>query len=121
MNTEIASMLLKDKGMLVDTAENGLIGLKKFADSPEDYYDMVLMDIRMPEMDGLEAARQIRALKRPDAGTIPIIAMTADAFEESIREAKDVGMNAYITKPMEPGKMFETLRHWTKSDARHSK
>jgi len=121
MSTEIASMLLKDKGMLVDTAENGLIGLKKFADSPEDYYDMVLMDIRMPEMDGLEAARQIRALKRPDAGTIPIIAMTADAFEESIREAKDVGMNAYITKPVEPGKMFETLRHWTKSDARHSK
>jgi len=112
MNTEIASMLLKDKGMLVETAENGAIGLKKFSASPEGYYDIVLMDIRMPEMDGLQAARQIRALNRLDAGTVPVIAMTADAFEESIREAKDAGMNAYITKPVEPGKMFETLRRW---------
>ena len=117
MNTEIASMLLKDKGMLVETAENGAIGLKRFAVSPEGYYDIVLMDIRMPEMDGLEAARKIRALARSDANTIPIIAMTADAFEESIREAKDAGMNAYITKPVEPGKMFETLQRWTKNDA----
>ena len=120
MNTEIASMLLKDKGMLVETAENGAIGLKKFAASPEGYYDIVLMDIRMPEMDGLEAARRIRALERPDAGAVPVIAMTADAFEESIREAKDAGMNAYITKPVEPGKMYETLRRWAKSDAQHA-
>ncbi|MEA5050651.1 MAG: response regulator [Oscillospiraceae bacterium] len=114
MNTEIASMLLKDKGMLVETAENGAIGLKMFAASPEDYYDIVLMDIRMPEMDGLEAVRRIRALDRPDAVAVPVIAMTADAFEESIREAKAAGMNAYITKPIEPGKMFETLRRWAK-------
>ena len=114
MNTEIASMLLKDKGMLVETAENGAIGLKKFAASPEGGCDIVLMDIRMPEMDGLEAARRIRALDRPDAAAVPIIAMTADAFEESVREAKDAGMNAYITKPIEPGKLFETLRYWVK-------
>ena len=112
MNTEIASMLLKEKGLLVETAENGAIGLKKFAASPERYYDMVLMDIRMPEMDGLEAARQIRALDRPDAGTVPVIAMTADAFEESIREAKNAGMNAYITKPVEPQKLYSVLQKY---------
>ena len=116
MNTEIASMLLKDKGMLVDTAENGAVGLKKFTDSPEDYYDIVLMDIRMPEMDGLEAARQIRALARRDAKRVPIVAMTADAFEESIRAAKDAGMSAYITKPVEPGKMFETMQQYIKNN-----
>jgi PAS domain S-box-containing protein len=120
MNTEIASMLLKDKGMLVETAENGAVGLKKFAASPEGYYDMVLMDIRMPEMNGLEAARQIRALTRRDAKEVPIIAMTADAFEETIREAKDAGMSAYVTKPVEPGKMFETLQQSIKNDARNS-
>ena len=112
MNTEIASMLLKDKGMLVETAENGAIGLKKYCDSPEKYYDLILMDIRMPEMDGLEATRQIRALTRQDAKQVPIIAMTADAFEESIRAAKEAGMNAYITKPVEPRKMFETLQQY---------
>lgn len=117
VNAEIASMLLKDKGMLVETAENGAIGLKKFSVSPEGCYDMVLMDIRMPEMDGLEAARQIRLLARQDAKRVPIIAMTADAFEESIRAAKDAGMDAYITKPVEPGKMFETLQQYVKNDA----
>ena len=79
---------------------------------------MVLMDIRMPEMDGLEAARQIRLLARQDAKRVPIIAMTADAFEESIRAAKDAGMDAYITKPVEPGKMFETLQQFIKNDVR---
>lgn len=102
--------------MLVDTAENGAVGLKKFTDSPEDYYDIVLMDIRMPEMDGLEAARQIRALARRDAKRVPIVAMTADAFEESIRAAKDAGMSAYITKPVEPGKMFETMQQYIKNN-----
>lgn len=114
MPTHSRSMLLKDKGMLVDIAENGIAGLKKYIDSPKDYYDIILMDIRMPEMDGLEATRQIRALTRKDAKIIPIIAMTADAFEENIREAKDAGMNAYITKPVEPGKMFETLQRYIK-------
>jgi len=117
MNTEIASVLLKDKGMLVETAENGAIGLEKFSVSQVGYYNMVLMDIRMPEMNGLEAARQIRALKRPDAGTVPIIAMTADAFEESIHEAKDAGMNAYITKPVEPQKLYSILQEYMEQKA----
>ncbi len=112
MNMEIAVMLLKDKGVQTDTAENGQEGVKRFAASPEHCYDAVLMDLRMPVMDGITAARAIRALRRGDAKTVPIIAMTADAFEESIREAKDAGMNGYVTKPVEPQKLFETLRNY---------
>ena len=110
MNTEIASMLLKNKGMYVETAENGAIGLEKFSVSGQGWYDAVLMDIRMPEMDGYEAARRIRALERADAAAVPIIAMTADAFEESIREAKDAGMSDYITKPVEPQKLYSVIQ-----------
>ncbi|MCI1721734.1 MAG: response regulator [Lachnospiraceae bacterium] len=117
MNTEIASMLLKNKGMMVDSAENGLIGLKKFVASKEGYYDLILMDIRMPEMDGYEATRNIRALERQDALIIPIIAMTADAFEESVRAAKEAGMDAYITKPVEPRKMYETLQQYIENSS----
>lgn len=117
MNTEIAAMLLKNKGMLVEAAENGIIGLEKFAASPEGYYDLVLMDIRMPEMDGYEATRNIRTLKRQDALKVPIIAMTADAFEESVHAAKEAGMNAYITKPVEPRKMYETLQKCIEKDS----
>ena len=112
MNIEIASVLLKDKKMLVEAAENGAIGVEKFTSSPQGYYDAVLMDIRMPEMDGYEATKIIRTSKHPDAVKIPIIAMTADAFEESIRSAKEAGMDAYITKPIEPQKMFKTLQDY---------
>jgi CheY-like chemotaxis protein len=115
MNTEIASMLLKNKGMLVESAENGVIGLEMFSASGEGWYDAVLMDIRMPEMDGYEASRRVRALDRADAAAVPIIAMTADAFEESIREAKGAGMSAYITKPVEPQKLYSALESaWSK-------
>jgi PAS domain S-box-containing protein len=110
MNTEIASMLLKEKGISVTVAENGEAGLKQFADSETGFFDFILMDIRMPVMDGYTAARKIRALNRSDASLVPIIAMTADAFEESIREAKEAGMDDYVTKPLDPQKMFEVLR-----------
>ena len=112
MNIEIASMLLKNKKMLVEVAESGAIGTEKFIASPQGYFDAVLMDIRMPEMDGYEATKIIRTSKHPDAVKIPIIAMTADAFEESIRSAKEAGMDAYITKPIEPQKMFKTLQDY---------
>lgn len=111
MNTEIASMLLKDEGMIVETAENGEKGLELFEASAPGYYDDILMDMRMPVMDGLEATRRIRSSQRPDAGTIRIIAMTADAFEESIREAENAGMDGYLTKPVEPKKLFEALEN----------
>lgn len=112
MNTEIAVMLLKDRGIVVETAENGKAGLEKFTTSEVGSFDAILMDIRMPVMDGYEAVKCIRELERPDAATIPIIAMTADAFEESIQEAKEAGMNAYVTKPIEPKILYQTLSQY---------
>jgi signal transduction histidine kinase/PAS domain-containing protein/ActR/RegA family two-component response regulator len=109
MNTEIAVMLLKDRGVIAETAENGRAGLEKFRASETGAFDAVLMDIRMPVMDGYEAARQIRRLPREDAASVPIIAMTADAFEESIQEAQEAGMNAYVTKPIDPQIFYQTL------------
>jgi signal transduction histidine kinase/ActR/RegA family two-component response regulator len=109
MNTEIAVMLLKDRGMVVETAENGKEGLKKFEDSDVNEFDLILMDIRMPVMDGYETVKRIRSLQRDDSGKIPIIAMTADAFEESVREAKLTGMNAYVTKPIDPITLYKTM------------
>jgi PAS domain S-box-containing protein len=113
MNTEIAVMLLKDRGILTDTAENGEAGVRLFSSSEEGYYSAVLMDLRMPVMDGNTAARTIRALGRPDAKSVPIIAMSADNFEESIREAEESGMNGYLTKPIEPQKLFEVLQTYS--------
>ena len=110
LNQEIAKAVLKEKAMVVVVAENGLVGCQKFQASAPGYYDAILMDIRMPVLNGYEAARKIRALDRPDAKTVPIIAMTADAFEESVKEAKRAGMSAYITKPVEPGKLFAVLQ-----------
>ena len=109
MNAEIASILLKEKGLTVDTAGSGKEGLEMFSASANGFYDVILMDIRMPVMDGYEATRKIRALSRPDAASVPIIAMSADAFEEDFRRAKEIGMNGYVTKPIDPGKLFETL------------
>lgn len=109
MNTEIAVMLLKDRGISAECAENGEAGFRMFRDSPCGYYDAILMDLRMPVMDGKTAARKIRSLERTDARTVPIAAMTADAFAESIREAQEAGMDGYLTKPIEPEKMFREL------------
>ena len=110
MNIEITTMLLKDRGVIVETAEDGEAGLKKYSASAEGYYDAVLMDIRMPVMDGYEAAKRIRELKRGDALKVPIIALTADAFVENINAAKEAGMNDFITKPLEPKKLYEVLQ-----------
>lgn len=109
MNTEIAKMILQEKGILCDTAANGKEGLEKFKASRPGTYDVILMDLCMPVMDGLTAAKKIRACKRKDAGTVPIIAMTADVFENSIKEAKAAGMNAYVTKPVNPPALYHTL------------
>ena len=73
------------------------------------YYDAVLMDVRMPEMDGLEAAASICALDRPDAKTVPIIALTANAFDEDVQRSLQVGMNAHLSKPVEPDNLYRTL------------
>ena len=108
MNIEIASILLKRQGVLVDVAENGRIALDKYTQSPPEYYDVILMDIRMPVMDGLTAAREIRNLRRKDA-RVPIIAMTADDYEENIRKAEEAGINGYVMKPINPQKLIKTL------------
>lgn len=109
LNIEIAVMLLKGKGLLVDTAENGLRALELFSKSVEGYYDAILMDIRMPLMDGLTAATNIRHLSNRDAKTVPIIAMTANAFDDDIEKSKAAGMNAHLAKPIEPERLYQTL------------
>lgn len=109
INTEVAVMLLEDKGFAVETVENGLRALEKFNKSLEGYYSAVLMDIRMPVMDGLTAASNIRNLSNTDARTIPIIAMTANAFEDDIEKSRAAGMNAHLAKPIEPGRLYQTL------------
>ena len=109
INTEVAVMLLESKGFAVDTAENGLRALELFSKSPTGYYDAILMDIRRPLMDGLTAAANIRHLSNQDAGTIPIIAMTANAFDEDIEKSRAAGMDAHLAKPIDPGRMYQTL------------
>ena len=109
INTEVAIALLESKGFIVVPAENGLRAMELFSKSSEGYYDAILMDIRMPIMDGLSAANTIRHLSNSDAKTIPIIAMTANAFDEDIEKSKAAGMNAHLAKPIEPERMYKTL------------
>ncbi len=110
LNWEIANELLSELGLKLDWAENGQICLDKFRESEEGYYDAILMDLRMPVMSGLETTREIRALDRPDAQTIPIIAMTADAFAEDIRNCLDCGMNAHVAKPIDIDELIRLLK-----------
>lgn len=106
LNREVATELLEDTGAAIDTAMDGAQGLAAFAGAPAGTYDMVLMDIQMPVMNGYSAARAIRDLARPDAAVIPILAMTADAFAEDIAAAREAGMNGHLAKPLDA----ETLR-----------
>lgn len=109
INAEIMKKLLEIKEANIDHAENGRIAVDMFAQSGHGYYDAVLMDVLMPEMDGLEATEAIRALDRPDARTVPIIAMTANAFDEDVQRSLQVGMNAHLSKPVEPERLYQTL------------
>ncbi len=109
MNADITTRLLENKGVRVELAKNGRIGVDKFSNSEIGYYDAILMDIRMPEMDGIEAAKTIRLLDRADAGTIPIIAMTANTLDKDLRATKNAGMNAHLNKPIETEKLYSTL------------
>jgi CheY-like chemotaxis protein len=109
INAEIMMNILSLRDMEADHAENGRIAVDMFAQSAEGTYAAVLMDIRMPVMDGLEAAAAIRALDRPDAKSIPIIALTANAFDEDVQRSLQVGMNAHLSKPVESEHLFETL------------
>ena len=95
--------------MKAEHAENGRIAVEMFAAHDPGYYDAILMDMRMPEMDGLEATKAIRGMDRPDAKTIPIIALTANAFDEDVQRSMQAGLNAHLSKPVEPEALFETL------------
>ena len=108
-NAEIVADLLELEGATSEHAENGEIGVNMFAVSPPGYYDAVLMDLRMPVMDGLTAAREIRGLGHPDAETVPIIALTANAFESDIRLSLEAGMNAHLAKPTDSELLYKTL------------
>ena len=110
LNLEIASELLSMTGVEVDTAENGLQALERFSAMPEQYYDIIFMDIQMPVMDGYEAARRIRRLDRGDAGTIWIVAMTANAFVEDMRLSREAGMNEHVSKPVDLERLQDVLR-----------
>ena len=114
VNAEIMMMILEMRGMISDHAENGKIAVEKFAASPPGFYDAVLMDIRMPVMDGLEATAAIRALDHPDAKTVPIIAMTANAFDEDVQRSLKAGMNAHLTKPADPEQLYKALQELIK-------
>ena len=109
VNTEIMVMVLGMREIDVDVAENGRIAVDKFAASPIGHYDAILMDMRMPEMDGLEATRTIRAMDREDAREIPIIALTANAFDEDVQRSMQAGLNAHLSKPVQPEALFDAL------------
>lgn len=114
VNAEIMKMVLKMRELEIDHAENGKIAVEMFEKSEEGYYDVILMDIRMPEMNGLDAASAIRAMERSDSKTIPIIALTANAFDEDVQRSLQAGMNAHLTKPIEAPVLFETLENLIK-------
>ena len=108
-NAEILEDLLDLEDIASEHAVNGQIAVEMFAASAPGYYDAILMDVRMPVLDGLGATRAIRALERPDAKTIPIIAMTANVFDEDVERSLQAGMDAHLSKPVEPERMYETM------------
>lgn len=110
LNAEIAEVMLKDQGAEITTVSDGSQAVELFKKSEEGFFDVILMDIMMPVMDGLTATKTIRALNRPDAKTIPIIAMTANAFMEDAAKCFDAGMNAHLSKPLEIEKIVRTIQ-----------
>jgi signal transduction histidine kinase/CheY-like chemotaxis protein len=110
INRIIMAELLSDTHLAMDEAEDGQEALKKFSASPEGYYDLIFMDVQMPNMDGYESTRLIRALPRPDAKTVPIIAMTANAYREDISRALESGMNGHLAKPIDLEAVSRMLR-----------
>ena len=109
LNSEILKFILEDMGINVNLVENGELAVKAFQESRPGEYAMILMDIMMPVMDGYEASRIIRNMKRPDAAKIPIIALTANAFAEDIVRSSEAGMDAHITKPIDVNKLKECM------------
>ena len=114
LNLEIATTILEEAGFAVETAENGRVAVEKIEAAAPGWYDLVLMDIQMPEMDGYEATRRIRALPDKEKASVPIVAMTANAFEDDRKNALSVGMNGHIAKPLDVEILFQVLTELTK-------
>lgn len=114
MNQDMESRLLRRMHCEIDVADDGEIGLRKFIESEEGYYDLILMDIRMPNMDGWECTRRIRLLERKDAKSIPIFAVSANAFEEDIRQSGEAGLNEHLSKPVDVRVLYEKAKEYCK-------
>ena len=112
LNREIAAELLQMQGIVADEAENGQAAVEKFLASAPGEYDCILMDVQMPVMNGYEATKTIRALKRADAQTVPILALTANAFATDLGKARSAGMNDHIAKPIDMEQLLDTLQKW---------
>ncbi len=112
INRVIVLEQLARTGLIIDEADDGKTALEKFVISPEGYYDIILMDVQMPQMDGYEASKTIRGLERSDAGRVPIVAMTANAFKEDVERALAHGMNAHLAKPLESDKLIAVLHKY---------
>jgi CheY-like chemotaxis protein len=118
INRVIAMDQLGETGIIVDEAEDGLKAVETFAASPAGFYDIILMDVQMPNMDGYAAARTIRAMDRPDAAYIPIIAMTANAFKDDVEKALQSGMSGHLAKPLEYDKFMDILSRFLGKEGR---
>ena len=116
LNAEIAQTLLEDRGVTVDIAKDGREALDMFENHAPGTYSVILMDMMMPNMDGLSTTRAIRALTREDAKTIPIIAMTANAFEEDAQKCFEAGMNAHLSKPLRIEKLVASIAKFCKKE-----
>ena len=114
LNMEIVEYILESNGMKVDKAVDGLEAVDKFKHSKAGYYNVILMDIMMPNMDGWEAARKIRAMRRYDAPVIPIIAMSANSFAEDIVKSRISGMNQHLPKPIDANKLLAEIKKYIK-------
>lgn len=115
LNMEIAAFMLENVGAELTKAQNGQEALDIFRESPAGFFDAILMDVMMPVMDGYQATRAIRALERPDAAAVPIVAMTAHAFTDDRKRAYEAGMTAHLAKPLESAVLIRTLQRWKKN------
>ena len=114
LNLEIIQTILEEYQIQVDSVENGRLAVKRMMEVPEGTYDLILMDIMMPEMNGLEAAEAIRKLNRKDCREMPIIAMSANAFDEDVKKSMASGMNEHLSKPLNIGKLQRVLMKYLK-------
>ena len=117
LNVEVARELLGEEGASIDWAPDGLAACRLFEEAPPGTYDVVLMDVQMPQLDGYGATRCIRSLQREDAATVPIVAMSANAFAEDVRASLEAGMNAHLSKPIDMRKVVDTLVRLTRKGA----